>query len=204
MTYPLHEYNGQMLTIRELAALAGCNYDTLFRRMNKGGFSVAQAVEMGASNRRRKLGTGKNAHLPPKPKEVVAHFDYHGQSLRISELAAIAGTNCGAMRKRLQFMDAVLAVSMGESQLSRMGHEKRAPTASGRPRKVMALRVRKDKSLLKTKNTPSPFAEVINPANVKPTVLPGFIGNRFTFTPVPGWVGEISLMREQEQSEAMA
>ena len=191
MKYPLHEYNGQMLTIRELAALAGCSKDTLHARVRHYGYSVSEAVAMGAANPSRRLGTVIEG--------LARRFEYRGQMLTYKELAKLAGCRWEAMRIRMKSGDAERAVNMGKAS------QKRKADSNGKPiRKAKKLKVKKLIALKASKpaKPPTRKTEAINPRNVKPTVLPGFSGTRYTFTPAPGWVGEISRMREQERSAA--
>ena len=199
MKYPLHEYNGQMLTMLQLAELAGCTTAALHSRART--HSLADAVAMGVANRGRQFGYVPKPKPPTKPRPVAKTFEFRGQHLTIKELAKIARCRYIAMYGRLQVGDAEHAVGMGESDRARKAANKRQVVA--KPRKVKKVKVRKAQPALKASKPvkpPTRKTEAINPRNVKPTVLPGFVGTRYTFTPAPGWVGEISKMREQERA----
>jgi hypothetical protein len=62
-----HEYMGQLLTVRELAALAPCSVDVMRFRLADG-IPVERAVSMGPSDRNRSRASGPNGGPTRPPK----------------------------------------------------------------------------------------------------------------------------------------
>lgn len=67
------EHNGAMLTIMELAALAGCTEPVMRSRLLVGKKSPAEAVAMGPGDRFRKRPESSNFTPGPRPKTGAQH-----------------------------------------------------------------------------------------------------------------------------------
>lgn len=72
-------YEGEMLTLREIAERTGIPYQTLYTRMNRHGITAAEAAEMGRS--------------------AVASFRYHGKVIEIERIAGKCGVTANALYK---------------------------------------------------------------------------------------------------------
>lgn len=95
-------YNGKDTTVSELAALAGCSRQTMFKRLSRGK-TPEQAVAEGALH----------------PRNVPVLHPYKDQFLNVHQLAALAGVSRKLMQQRLQARGAEAAVALGKATYSR-------------------------------------------------------------------------------------
>ena len=117
------EFEGQMVTSRDLAKRAGCTPNAMRQRLER--MSVTEALAMGASSRFRAKGPGTNFYrnetgLHPSTKIHT----FQGRPATTAELAKLAGCSAGAMRLRLQTMSAEQAVSQVQTRPSDWVHPK--------------------------------------------------------------------------------
>lgn len=145
--------NGEKVTLRQLATLAGCSYAAMVRRVQF--HEPAEAVAMGASSRSANACTSHLAPYrfpvtrkepPPRPeydgkreraaKEMTRVITLNGQPTTILALAALAGCSWDVMRYRLKNNSPEQAVAMGPADRQRNHHSKRAEAAKPEPKRT--------------------------------------------------------------------
>lgn len=114
-----YPHDGRMLTVNELAALAGCSGDVMRSRLRNA--TPERAVAMGAATLYRK----HSRPMPPGTGKKPATYLLNGEPKTAAELGKLCGRTASTMRKRLKRMTVEDAVSTAP-----MPARTRAPTST--------------------------------------------------------------------------
>ena len=137
-----YEWQGQQLTMRQLADISGCGKSCLRQRLKK--MDLAAAIAMGPGDRMRRYKGGPMFNTPDGLHPTTKRYTVGAETLTLKELAARAGVPACSMRARLLRHEPAVALAMGKAGLGRRVN-KREPKPKPPPKPPKPAKVKQTK-----------------------------------------------------------